>query len=154
MNNLVKKITSKSIRLLLLIILPVILTAESCEDRDDKIIGNEDYRFELLNRSDRPIYIDFGYTYPDTSIGAYNVANDPVSFKVLSNQEKSIMVRCCWEGIFSSQITSDTLMVFIFDAQILESTPWDTVEANYLVLKRYDLSLLDLEGMNWTITYP
>lgn len=154
MNNQVRKITLKNIRMLLLIILPIILTAESCEDRDDKIIGNEDYRFELFNKSDRSVYIDFGYTYPDTSIGTYHVADDPVSFKVLPDQEKSIMVRCCWEGIFSSQIESDTLMVFIFEASVIESTPWDTVKVNYLVLKRYDLSLQDLQSMNWTITYP
>ncbi len=47
------------------------------------------------------------------------------------------------------------VMVFVFDAQVLETTPpWDTVKAKYLVLKRYDLSLQDLESMNWTITYP
>jgi hypothetical protein len=48
----------------------------------------------------------------------------------------------------------DTLSVFIFDAQVLENTPWDTVKAKYIILKRYDLSLDDLNKLNWTITYP
>ena len=45
-------------------------------------------------------------------------------------------------------------MYFIYDACILETTPWDTIKAKYIVLKRYDLSLQDLQQMNWTITYP
>jgi hypothetical protein len=45
-------------------------------------------------------------------------------------------------------------MVFVFNAGLLETIPWDTIKANYLVMKRYDLSLPDLEEMDWTITYP
>ena len=56
-----------------------------------------------------------------------------------------------YEGRFEQ---FEKVMVFVFDAQVLETTPWDTVKAKYLVLKRYDLSLQDLESMNWTITYP
>jgi hypothetical protein len=43
---------------------------------------------------------------------------------------------------------------FIFDKQTVVEQPWDTIVENNLVLKRYDLSLQDLESMNWTITYP
>jgi len=46
------------------------------------------------------------------------------------------------------------MMVYVFDAHVIETTAWDSVKANYLVLKRYDLSLDDLKRMNWTITYP
>jgi len=47
-----------------------------------------------------------------------------------------------------------TLMIFILDSQVLKTTPWEKVQQDYLVLKRYDLGLEDLKRMNWTITYP
>jgi len=45
-------------------------------------------------------------------------------------------------------------MVFVFDANIVENTPWDTIRKNYLILKRYDLSYDDIVSLNWIITYP
>ena len=45
-------------------------------------------------------------------------------------------------------------MIYIFDAGVLESTPWSTVVNDYMVLKRFDLSLQNLQKMDWTITYP
>jgi hypothetical protein len=60
------------------------------------------------------------------------------------------------EAVFSHgvQIPSDTLMIFIFDAEVIETEEWSDVVHSYKVLKRYDLSLADLKRMNWTITYP
>ena len=59
----------------------------------------------------------------------------------------------CFEDLLQS-LKKDTLFVYVFDAEIVETTPWDTVLANNLILKRYDLSLEDLQNMNWTIIYP
>lgn len=45
------------------------------------------------------------------------------------------------------------MMIYVFDGPILESQGWDYIKTNNLVLKRYDVTLHDLENMNWTITY-
>ncbi len=45
-------------------------------------------------------------------------------------------------------------MYFIYDAQTLETTPWDTVVKKYMILKRHDLTKKDLDSMGWKITYP
>ncbi|GAB4278070.1 MAG: hypothetical protein Kow0068_01530 [Marinilabiliales bacterium] len=78
--------------------------------------------------------------------------------KVKSSETNDMALnsRNCWESNFNYEtiIPSDTLMVYVFDASILETTSWDPVKANYLVLRRYDLSLQDLKDMSWTITYP
>ncbi len=44
--------------------------------------------------------------------------------------------------------------LFLFDKIIIDTTSWDIIKADYIVLRRYDLSLQDLENSNWTITYP
>jgi hypothetical protein len=48
----------------------------------------------------------------------------------------------------------DTPEIFIYDAKLVQTTPWDSVVGKYLVLKRYDFSLQDLEKMNGIVTYP
>ncbi|MFA5971945.1 MAG: hypothetical protein WC780_06310 [Lentimicrobiaceae bacterium] len=115
------------------------------------------YFIKMQNNSNKAIYIrDYG-SYPDTISFKYdpNPALDPSSYKLVASGVKEYGSKNdCIENKFKYYILSDTLMIFIFDAQTLETTPWDTVCKKYMVLKRYDLSLADLQRMNWTITYP
>jgi hypothetical protein len=103
-------------------------------------------------KTDKNIYVDAQINHPDTSIGSYNPSFSKENFKVKAHSEKRLISHSWEQDVIRAQ--SDTLMIFMYDAQVLETTPWDTVKANYLVLKRYDLSLDDLIRMNWTITYP
>ena len=62
-----------------------------------------------------------------------------------------------WEYVFGADIDHenlnplDTLMVFVFDARLLETNPSHVEDA---LLVRYDLSLYDLRRLNWTLAYP
>ena len=60
--------------------------------------------------------------------------------------------RNCIENTFDRD-GFDTIYVFIFDAEVVENTSWEDVARDYLVLKRYDLSLDDLKQLDWKITY-
>jgi hypothetical protein len=46
------------------------------------------------------------------------------------------------------------LIIFIFDAAIVDTTPWETIKKNYLILKRYDLTLKELDSLNFKVIYP
>ncbi|NLL27401.1 MAG: hypothetical protein GX259_01250 [Bacteroidales bacterium] len=58
-----------------------------------------------------------------------------------------------WEKVFK-KLPKDTLSIFIFDSDTLAKYSWDRIRSDYNILKRYDLSLKDLETQNWTISYP
>ena len=60
----------------------------------------------------------------------------------------------CFEKVFKNENFSDTVYVYVFDAAVVDNTSWDIVAKDYLVLKRYDLSLEDLQRLNWQVTYP
>lgn len=115
---------------------------------------------KFLNNSANSIYIHASYSYPSTTPkGEFpNPALNPQQFLVLPNSmnDDGLRSRNCYEdGVFGSErMTSDTLAVYVYDPAVLESTPWDTVIENSLYLKRYALSLSDLQNSNWTITYP
>lgn len=42
-------------------------------------------------------------------------------------------------------------MIFIMDAELLESKE---THIHDIIIQRYDLSLQDLQQINWTLTYP
>lgn len=106
--------------------------------------------------SSKTLYITRNYYYTDTTT---LIISNPVSSdntnKVLpfSENKTALWYYGCFEDLLQS-LKKDTLFVYVFDAEIVETTPWDTVLANNLILKRYDLSLEDLQNMNWTIIYP
>lgn len=110
------------------------------------------------NATSDTLYVVSSFHYPDTTtlVGISNPELDPNFTKVFPNESNTQVQwgRDCIESDFKFSIPSDTMMIYVFDAKVLKETQWDTVKANYMVLKRYDLSLQDLESMYWTITYP
>lgn len=115
-------------------------------------VKNEELKLRVNNVSEKAIYVSWTI-YPDTSL---NHLVDPIYnsqiHKVEAHRVQKNYYGAPSESFFKYNI--DTLSVFVFDAQVLENTPWDTVKAKYMVLKRYDLSLDDLNKSKWIITYP
>lgn len=132
---------------IILSLLTCVLLSSRCEkdkDKHDLIM--------FTNNSSELIYVSGSWTYPDTTINFSSPALAGDSYKVASNtNDDPLRLQDTYEGCFEQ---FEKVMVFVFDAQVLETTPWDTVKAKYLIIKRYDLSLDDLQRMNWTITYP
>ena len=117
------------------------------------MVKDEEQKLRINNKSEKAIYISWTRDYPDTSINyLVNPTYNPQIKKVEAHSIQREYYSAPTKAFFKYNI--DTLSVFIFDAQLLENTPWDTVKARYLILKRYDLSLDDLNKMNWIIAYP
>ena len=109
------------------------------------------HRITINNNSNKSIYYYNGSQYPDTILTFYSQFKSGDVFSIEKFSSKDALYNGCIEGIlYQFKKISFTL----FDAQTIDTTPWDTVRAKYLILKRYDLSLEDLQRMNWTITYP
>jgi hypothetical protein len=107
----------------------------------------------IINNSGNAIYFSESFRYPDTLTLYPNPSLDPGYFKIISNSRKNDITRDCFETEFQLQ-DKGIIMYYLFDANTLETTPWDTIVKKYIILKRYDLSLQDMQNMNWTITYP
>ncbi len=127
---------------------------QSCGDKE----GGCKKTITFKNMTLKSLYITSSYEYPDTLsfVGVPNPALDFSNTKVLPKETNTnaLWGRDCIELAFKDLIRSDTLMVYVFDAQILDSVSWDDVISEYMVLKRYDLSLDDLKQSDFTITYP
>jgi hypothetical protein len=83
-----------------------------------------------------------GSLYPDTTLMLLNGADGPLE-----------------KGEHASYIAkksphTDTLSLFIFDADVIDQYSWDIIKEEYKILKRYDLSSQDFKRLKYIITYP
>lgn len=120
----------------------------------------------VVNNSDTDIYVDKSYNYPDTIFHhhwiaiSYNEYATKVKSRSSSDEALSLFAGNSWENLFAyGDIESDTLIVFILNVDSIEL--WERNDyskerysPNDAVIKRYDLSLHDLNKTNWTIIYP
>ena len=135
-----------------LIVLSFVLTANTCNKEDE----NHHKTIGIINNSEKAIYAYFDVTYPDT-LGLTGVppSSEPSNYKAEPQKSNTTALwqDTFWEVLFRDGrlISSDTLMVFIMDAELLES---NATHVNNTIIQRYDLSWQDLQRVNWTLTYP
>ena len=126
----------------------IILISTNCVDYNRENCHNS---ITIVNNSDNDIYYYPNSNYPDTSIVDPNPANSGNEFRIEKYSYKNDTHNSCIEGKY---LIVNKYIYFIYNAQTIDAMPWDTVKKKYLILKRYDLTLQDLQQMNWTITYP
>lgn len=129
----------------LLICLFFLLSVSTCKEPPfDRV-----YRFSVENKSNTLIYFLVSYNYPDTIIpDTYNkIKGVSPGSKTSYDSDKK------WEEVFE-ELPADTLSIFIFDGDTISACDWQTVRNNYKILKRYDISLDDLNNNKGIITYP
>jgi len=127
----------KLLKILSSSIIVLSLFAFSCEDNYQKY-------FDVINNSNKAIYIGRSFSYPDTSLKNIRDGNGPID-KSSSGARQTYKV--------SGFNRNPTLQIFIFDSDVIENTPWDTVVKYNMFLKRYLFTEAELEKMNYEIIY-
>lgn len=92
----------------------------------------------------------YGSFYPDTLLPNSNIyiyrRIDPQKYFSTDSRRK-------WRDIFK-ELPKDTLSIFIFSSDTLNKYSWEEVRRDYKILKRYDLSIQDLELLDYKVYYP
>jgi hypothetical protein len=133
----------------ILLLTILVLTVNTCID-DNK---NCHDRVVFINKTNKTLYVSGnnstilskynGRPYSNWNKTLPNGENDTGLFNVSSGRSY------CYENTLK-----DSLHIFIFEENVLATYTWEEVVDNYMVLKRYDLSLQDLQQLNWQISYP
>lgn len=84
--------------------------------------------------------------YPDTVFTQKNVI-------VMQSNTYSYDYGIPWNKVYKD-FKIDTMSVFFFDTDTLNKYPWEEIRKDYKILRRYDLSLQDLEYLEYKIYYP
>jgi hypothetical protein len=133
-----------------LIILVVIISISSCGDKEPNLHSTV---WIINNSSKIMIAIGTFTNSTDTLIPEYNPYLVDDYYKIHSNTKYSLDLRDTYEGRFKDPNVK-FLRIFLFEEPIFKTNSWDSIRINYLIAKRYDLTLVDLNNKNWTIEYP
>ena len=140
---------------LITIVIMCCCTLLSCRDLEEDDLHH--YTVTFYNNSDQWVYI-YGSNqyYVRNSTPKHNVLHSPDIYKVAphSYNKRALEIRGYWEDYLVSipkYELMDTLMIFVYDANMLETTKKYNYEA---VLQRIDVTLEDLRKSNWVISYP
>lgn len=139
-------------KLELLLLAPISLLAfsVSCENLSEKW-----YTIKIENNTTKQIFVSAGCgrygmtSYPDTILPVSKPSLLSVSSQDYNNLRSSI----AWEDIIQQQ-SEDTLSIYFFNSDTISQYEWNEIKQGNKVMERRDFSLEDLQGMNWTVTYP
>jgi hypothetical protein len=141
---------------IIFIIIDLLICSCGCNQREPYCKGEWDTRMIFFNNSDSNLWVVHSSGYPDTSL-----INDNYKYGetyVISHTHKVHYELCTWEDFFKDHIANDTLLVLIGYSKL---KPEDIIEngfnelnSDFSILKQYNLTIEDLENMNWIITYP
>ena len=134
---------------IIIISLCLLLVANNCRNDCHKairFINNSSKDVFIENIGASPYYLDY-----DT-LDFYKILNNPIdksyTNEVKPGEKKGFFYRCFDDGIENGRVS-----IFVFDAEILRTVPWDTIGKYYMVLKTYRPTMEEMENSNWTITY-
>ena len=125
--------------------------------------GEYNFSIHSINNADFDIgmeinfnSVDFSFTYPDTSLVETRVTRLWEAIPIKKDEEVLTfeMGTSSWSKFFKQSVPSDTISFVVYDWEVLENTEWEEIRDNYMILKRYDLSLEDLQKLDFTLYYP
>lgn len=128
---------------IVLIFLSILLCGANCE----KFIDHA-YIIKIQNNSSDTIQFYESYNYPDTAIDV----TKPRLKMVYPSKYSSLESEKDWSEVLVPP--KDTISIFILSKDTVDKYDWEKIRVEYNILKRYDLSLSDLQNNNWMITYP
>jgi hypothetical protein len=106
------------------------------------------YKLHVQNNSSSLIFYQISKIYPDTSI-----RDSLVTGGILPSKQQPYESLKTWPKFFDT-LPADTLSIFFFSQDTVHRYGWKQVQSKYLILKRKDISLKDLEASDYIVTYP
>lgn len=126
------------------LILVVSISASSCNNLEKR-----NRHIYVKNNSSKSIYYGLSYSYPDTSLAKIDDApgnNGSIAYKINSGEQTTFPA--------ANFVYNPTMQLFILDAAIVETNPWDSIVVHYNILKRYQFTEQYIQSLDWTIIYP
>jgi len=147
-------------RILITVILLIILLismAITCEDKESE---NCHITIRFVNNTPKSLYVDYDFDSSDKEISntkKFYFYKDRKRINCCKENKSALHHGWCYEDALngSADYFSDLVCVYILDAAVVEKENTSKViDGYYSALKRYDLTLEDLQRLDWKITYP
>jgi len=129
-----------------LYLLIILIVAISCEKIETGII--------VENRTSKHIYCVISSLYPDTTftfIDNAQMRNEP-NYLVAPYSSGSISsTSYCEKTTWADYVPSGTMILFVFDKDVVDQIPWTTIKSGYKVFRKYNVTYDQLRNNKCTI---
>ena len=131
----------------------IILLLNSCIfEQVMDVIPLRDIKF--INNSDSDVYYLFAKNIPmDTTLYS-TFPFDTLSNHLITKNSYLMVHPYEYKKVDPLGIKSSFGHIYFFSRYVIENVPWDTIRNKYLILKRYDIHIEDINNRNWTVKYP
>lgn len=133
-------------------LLILILLAVSCSPKDKEDCH---YKINFINNSDKTLYI---FASLDSSLTQFGTPDPRLNIDTKVNPHESNDTSLRFgsgkpECVESQYNLSGEIFVFVFDSSIFDTHTWQEIKAQNLYDTRYNLTLAELQAMNYVIIY-
>ena len=113
-------------------------------------------RLKLNNNTDKPVYVLISYDYPDTSLNFQSPFANYYRINIGAHSTGDIRDVYNFECAdkYFEYYPNNKVSFFVFDAKLVDTTPWITVRQNYQIIKRYDVGKNEVINNNYTLSLP
>jgi len=131
----------------------VFLMFYSCGIKNQYFLG-WDGKLKVVNHSPKQIYCSFSLEYPNSDL---STANEKPYFMLSKQSEFDNVVYVShlgkWKNSFYGKDSTYKLIIYVFDASLIENNNLNTIVKNNLILKKFEFTYNELTAMNWIINY-
>ncbi|MCA1763808.1 MAG: hypothetical protein LC664_12570 [Flavobacteriales bacterium] len=137
------------IAFILLLFVLVISTGcpENFDEPDSTVVLKNTSNMDIVHLMESRLVADTALPLPTPFPGEGNIANS-----IIPADSSRAYTDSYIQGF--EENPNKVLMIWFFSRDSVEQLSWDSIVTNYQILRRYDLTLNDLEAMNWTAEYP
>ena len=131
-------------------IILVFTLSNSCDKLMEKWHG-----IKIQNNTDKVIFVSAGseryglFSYPDTVLTTSRPSLLSVSPTHYNNLRSSIK----WKEIIEN-LPEKKLSIYFFNSDTINQYSWQEIKLGNKIMKRFDVTIEDLERLNYSITYP
>ena len=119
---------------------------------------SEDFYILFENASDKTIFVEADSSYPRDSLRIIRFMVVPGNSYEIPPRSQNTMTWGVgkWQSWYSSFDLSDRGYVSftILDSEVMKSNNVESIQENYNILARYDLTKEDLDKLKFKLTYP
>ena len=114
------------------------------------------FSIKITNSSEKVLYLNKKFAMHDhdtlSLIGMSYFST--TSRDIHKGTRRATFANRCIEDLFLREKDTYFFSIYLFDATVVKYNVWEVVNRDYLVLKRYDFSMEELNRLDWRISYP
>ncbi len=120
------------------------------------VVDKFDSRLKFVNNTNSPVFIHGNFSLRNDTVihcdGCYSNIREGDYYNPKDTAEIGLHGKLYDE--YLEQSPEEVYRIFVFASDTIKKYGWEKAKNNYMILKRYDVTLKYIKENNWIITFP